>query len=114
MTSKTKKYTILKTKKMSNMDPIEKRDEPRCWQDVEVNRWCTSTCLDHFCLIYVFKQAFLIPYISLNLNRNIPTIQLALHHDIYLIELKPKYTNNITSSASCPELHIEKITVRVV
>ena len=114
MTSKTKKYTILKTKKMSNMDPIEKRDEPRCWQDVEVNRWCTSTCLDHFCLIYVFKQAFLIPYISLNLNRNISTIQLALRHDIYLIELKPKYTNNTTSSASCPELHIEKITMRVV
>ena len=58
------------------MDPIKKRDEPRCWQDVEVNSWCTITCLNHFCLIYVFKQAFWIPSISLNLNRNIPTTQL--------------------------------------
>jgi hypothetical protein len=33
------------------------RGEPRCWRDVEVNRWCTSTCLDHVCLIYVFKHA---------------------------------------------------------
>ena len=70
---------------MTNMDPIEKRDEPRCWQYVEVNRWCTSTSLDHFCPIYVLKQAFVIPSISLNLNRNIPTIQLALRHALNYI-----------------------------
>ena len=68
------------------MDPIKKRDEPRCWQDVEVNRWCTITCLNHFCLIYVFKQAFLIPSISLNLNRNIPTTKLALRHALNYIQ----------------------------
>ena len=59
-----------------------------------------------------FKQAFLIPSISLNLNRNIPTTQLALRHNIYLLELKPKHTNNTASSASCHELHTEKLTVR--
>ena len=75
---------------------------------------CTSTCLDHFCLIYVVKQVVLVPSISMNLNRNISTIQLALRHDIYLIELKPKHTNNTASFASCPELHTEKLTVRVV
>ena len=26
-----------------------------CWQDVEVNRWCTSTWLDHICPIYVIR-----------------------------------------------------------
>ena len=52
--------------------------------------------------------------ISLNLSLGIPTIQLALRHDIYLLELKPKHTNNTASPASCPKLHTEKLTVRVV
>jgi hypothetical protein len=50
----------------------------------------------------------------LNLNRNIPTIQLALRHDIYLLELKPKHTNNTASSDTCPALHTEKLTVMLV
>ena len=100
-TSKIKKVHSTENQKDEQHGSHRKnRDEPRCWQDVEVNRWCTITCLDHFCLIYVFKQAFLIPYISLSLNRNIATIQLALRHDNYLIEYNPKHTNNTASSAS--------------
>ena len=52
--------------------------------------------------------------ISLNLNRNIHTIQLALRYDICLLELKPKHSNNTASCASCPEQHTGKLTVRVV
>ena len=90
---------------MSNMDPIEKpgwtQVLARCWSEQVVHKYLSRS----FCLIYVFKQAFLIPYISLNLNRNIPTIQLVLRHEIYLFELKPKHTNNTGSYASSPELH---------
>jgi hypothetical protein len=50
----------------------------------------------------------------LSLIRNISIIQLALRLDIYLLELKPKHTNNTASSDSCPKLHTEKLTVRVV
>ena len=52
--------------------------------------------------------------ISLKLNLGIPTIQLALRHDIYLLEIKPKHANNTSSPASCPKLHTEKLTVRVL
>jgi hypothetical protein len=39
---------------------------------------------------------------------------IALRHDIYLLELKPKHTNNTASSDTCPALHTEKLTVMLV
>jgi hypothetical protein len=83
----------------------------RCWSEQVVHKYLSRSLLSHICF---FKQAFLIPSISLNLNRNISIIPLALRHNIYLLELKPKHTNNTASFASCPELHTEILTVRVV
>jgi hypothetical protein len=79
---------------MSNMDPIETpgwtQVLARCWSEQVVHMYRSRSFLSHIC----FWAGFSNP--------------------VYLLELKPKYTNNTASSASCPELHTEKLTVRVV
>jgi hypothetical protein len=40
----------------------KKRDEARFWRDAWVNRWFSTTFLDHYCLIFVFKHIIKFEY----------------------------------------------------
>jgi hypothetical protein len=66
---------------------------------------------DEMQLTWSFNLVFNCLYCFISLNNS---WFRGFFNPIYLLELKPKYTNNTASSASCPELHTEKVTVRVI